>query len=277
MSKVGDQLARWRKDFDDAFDEVEAQADAERKRRRIDWGVIGVIVLASVCLSVQEYYGGSTNYTWLEGPLGWFYENPKKVLRSMFRSGERARLHRLYYWVLATTACYMILPVLYTKLALRERLRDYGFSLKGTLKHSWIYVGMYLLVLPALFVVGSTEGFQRTYPFYKGASKSLMDFVLWEAAYALQFVSLEFFFRGFLIHGLKRRFGVYCVLISVIPYCMIHFGKPLPETLGAIVAGIALGLLSLFTRSIWLGAAIHVSVAVSMDVIAMWYSGKLVF
>ncbi len=277
MSKFRELLEGWRGDFAAAFDEVESQADTERKRRRIDWGVLGVIVLACVSLSIQEYYGGSTDYKWLESVFGWFSDEPKKLIKSWFRSGERARLHRLYYWVGATTLCYLIIPALYTKLAMRERLRDYGFSLKGTLKHSWIYVGMYLLVLPALFVVGSTEGFQRTYPFYKGASKSVADFVMWELAYALQFISLEFFFRGFLIHGLKRRFGVYCIFVSVMPYCMIHFGKPLPETLGAVAAGIALGLLSLFTRSIWLGAAIHVSVAVSMDVIAMWFSGKLPF
>ena len=88
-------------------------------------------------------------------------------------------------------------------------------------------------------------------------------------------MSLEFFFRGFLVHGLKRRFGFYCIVIAVMPYCMIHFGKPMPETLGAIFAGLALGTLSLFTRSIWLGVAIHVSVAVSMDLIALWYRGAL--
>jgi hypothetical protein len=49
----------------------------------------------------------------------------------------------------------------------------------------------------------------------------------------------------------------------------------MPETLGAIFAGIALGTLSLFTRSIWLGVAIHVSVAVSMDLISLWLAGKL--
>lgn len=65
------------------------------------------------------------------------------------------------------------------------------------------------------------------------------------------------------------------VLLAVMPYCMIHFGKPMPETLGAIFAGIALGTLSLFTRSIWLGVAIHVSVAVSMDLISLWLAGRL--
>ncbi len=91
----------------------------------------------------------------------------------------------------------------------------------------------------------------------------------------MQFFSLEFFFRGFLIHGTRARYGYYAILLSVVPYCMIHFGKPLPETLGAIVAGLALGTISLFTRSIWLGVLIHVSVAVSMDLLSLAIQGKL--
>ena len=55
----------------------------------------------------------------------------------------------------------------------------------------------------------------------------------------------------------------------VIPYCMIHFHKPLPEVFGAIVAGIVLGWLALETRSLWGGVLLHVAVALSMDVAAL--------
>jgi membrane protease YdiL (CAAX protease family) len=91
------------------------------------------------------------------------------------------------------------------------------------------------------------------------------DLLRWEVVYAVQFVALEFFFRGFLVHGLKHRFGVYSVLVMTVPYCMIHFGKPMPEATASIIAGVALGLVSLATRSIWLGAALHISVAWGMD------------
>jgi len=51
---------------------------------------------------------------------------------------------------------------------------------------------------------------------------------------------------------------------------MIHFGKPLPETIGAIFAGIVLGSMSLKSNSIWLGVLLHFSVAISMDFFAVW-------
>ncbi len=272
------RLKRWKEDFLGAVEQVERASLLSRGEgdlRRLDLQVFGVIILASLVLSFQEYYGSSNGYKIFETPLSWFVDDAPGMLRSYFARGERAKLHRLFYWAGATARCYFVLPALWIKLVMRQRLRDFGFSLQGTARHAWIYITMYLLVLPALFVVGDTKSFQRQYPFYQQAHKSAYDFLAWEFAYAMQFLSLEFFFRGFLIHGLKHRFGYYCILISVIPYCMIHFGKPLPETIGAIFAGLALGTLSLFTRSIWLGVAIHVSVAVSMDIISLWYQGKI--
>ncbi len=51
---------------------------------------------------------------------------------------------------------------------------------------------------------------------------------------------------------------------------MIHFyGKPFPETIGAIFAGIILGTLAMRTRSIWGGVLIHVGVAMTMDALAL--------
>lgn len=237
----------------------------------IDLQVFGVVIFASLMLSIQDYHGSSSHWDTLQPLASLFMDEPKKWLEGIFKKGEYARLWRLWYWSAVTSICYMVLPMLYIKVVMRQRIRDFGFSLKGILSHAWIYVGMFLIVLPALFVVGTTESFQRTYPFYKDAGRSPFDFFAWELAYIMQFLSLEFFFRGFLVHAFKRRFGYACVLLAVIPYCMIHFGKPMPETLGAIFAGIALATLSLFTRSIWLGVAIHVSVAISMDIISLWY------
>ena len=87
--------------------------------------------------------------------------------------------------------------------------------------------------------------------------------------YAAQFLALEVFFRGFLLAGLRRAMGANAVFVAMVPYVMLHFGKPLPETLGAVVTGIVLGTLALRTRSIWGGVVIHIAVAVTMDLLAL--------
>ena len=74
-----------------------------------------------------------------------------------------------------------------------------------------------------------------------------------------------------MVHSLKKQFGFYSVFIMMIPYCMIHFVKPFPETVGAIFAGIILGALSLKSNSIWLGVLLHFSVALSMDITSLMH------
>jgi pimeloyl-ACP methyl ester carboxylesterase len=150
-----------------------------------------------------------------------------------------------------------------------EKLRDYDFSLKGFTKHLWIYAVMFCLVLPAVLVASRTHSFRQTYPFYRIANRSHADLAMWEALYVVQFLALEFFFRGFILQGLRRALGANAIFVMLVPYCMIHYGKPLPETLGAIGAGLILGTLAMRTRSIWGGVLIHVGVAITMDVLAL--------
>ncbi len=64
---------------------------------------------------------------------------------------------------------------------------------------------------------------------------------VWWALYFLQFCALEFFFRGFLLHGIAPRLGWASIFAMALPYNMLHYGKPMPEALAAIVGGIALG------------------------------------
>ena len=59
----------------------------------------------------------------------------------------------------------------------------------------------------------------------------------------------------------------------MVPYCMLHFHKPLAEALVSIIGAVALGFMSLRTRSIFLGTAIHLTVAWSMDLASLWQQG----
>jgi uncharacterized protein len=51
---------------------------------------------------------------------------------------------------------------------------------------------------------------------------------------------------------------------------MIHFHKPFPEAIGSIIGGFVLCWLALKTRSIWGGVFLHVAVALTLDVLALW-------
>ncbi|MCB9621315.1 MAG: CPBP family intramembrane metalloprotease [Sandaracinus sp.] len=147
-----------------------------------------------------------------------------------------------------------------------ERLRDQYLSTRGFVRHLPIYLAAFLVVLVAVAVVSYDPRFQAYYPFYDLAHRSWADLLIWEGLYFLQFLGLELFFRGWWLKACKAQLGSNAIFAMVVPYVMIHYGKELPETLGAILAGVILGTLAMRTRSIWGGLLVHMLVAISMDV-----------
>jgi membrane protease YdiL (CAAX protease family) len=181
----------------------------------------------------------------------------------------------MYYWVLFRLVSYILIPALLISLIFRERIRDYGIRIETARKVVLLYVCMFLAVFPLVYLVSHSPAFLRKYPFFKLASDSLGGLLLWEFGYGLQFLALEFFFRGFLLFALARYFGAFAIFVMVVPYSMIHFTKPMAEAVGAIASGTALGTLALRTRSIFGGVLIHTTVAWSMDLLALYQKGEL--
>jgi membrane protease YdiL (CAAX protease family) len=243
-----------------------------------DGHTIAVLLTTAVTLTIQQYIFTSSKLPWFERWLtavGAFdaYARGLEAVGGM----PGGRLAGLLFWAGGSLVTYVVLPVFVIKLVMRRRVHDFGLSVRGILGGSWVYVAMFLLMVPILFHFSGTARFLQTYPFYKpGPDEPLWPaLVTWQLFYWVQFVALEFFFRGFLVHGVRHRFGIYSIFVMMVPYCMVHFGKPMPETFAAIVAGIVLGFMSLKTRSIWLGAALHIAVAATMDGLALWRLGHL--
>ncbi len=248
---------------------------------RLDLQVAVVFVTAAVSLTLLEYLvkgaaeGGHVRLARYLAAVG--LDGLAARLRSAMADSPAQRFNDLAYFSLGCTTLYFVLPALVIKLAFRQRLADYGLKVRGAFKDAWMYGLMLAAVVPAVFAVSFTGPFQRKYPFYDlEPGESLWPYFLaWELMYAVQFVALEFFFRGFLVHGTRRQLGYYSIFAMTVPYCMIHFGKPILETFAAIIAGIVLGIMSLRTRSIWMGAALHITVAWLMDALALWHKGLL--
>lgn len=224
------------------------------KDQPFDWRPLIVFVTVCVSLTLQEYYGD-------RGVFAQYFPE-----RYASKYGE---LQSFAWWSGWRVFGYIVLPIMAIWMMPGERVRDYFISFKGLIGHLWIYVALFALVLPAVVVAAQSDSFLRTYPFYKLANRSAFDFWAWEALYVVQFLSLEFFFRGFMLKATAPRLGSAAVFVMLIPYCMIHFGKPMSETFGAIIAGTVLGTLALRTRSIWGGVLIHVGVALTMDLLAL--------
>lgn len=137
-----------------------------------------------------------------------------------------------------------------------------------------IYVGLFAAVLPFVLHAAAAPAFLERYPLARDILRPdgtvlAWQFGLYQIAYIGVFVAGESFWRGLLTFGVARDVGVYGIALMLVPYVTAHYGKPLPETLGALAAGSVLGWLALHHRSVWLGVGLHYAVALTMDVAAL--------
>ena len=179
------------------------------------------------------------------------------------------------WWGVIHLIGYVLIPVLVIKLALKQKVMDNGLRLENTLEYRFWYVALAMPIVFFAYFASFSQDFLNTYPFYRLAFRSGIDLIAWEVIYLSQFVFLEFFFRGFLLHACRPAFGANALFVMCVPYLMIHFAKPWPEATGAILFGLFLGILALRSRSIWGGAAVHMTVALSMDLLALMQRGRL--
>lgn len=265
--------------------DVQARTNAESRAwlattppARHDRDAIVVLVTVAVTLLLLRFYGSTARVdNWVDLLTAVGLEDQGVALRTWLRSGAEARFHQRVFWAAARVVAYFVIPIAVVKLVLRGSLRDHGMRLRGILPQAGVYAAIATIVLPLVVVASFGEGFQRKYPYYavRPDEPLFPFFYAWELLYALQFVGLEFFYRGFLVHGLRRRAGYVSVFVMMVPYVMIHFGKPFPEAFGAILAGFGLGTLSLKSGSVWWGAALHIVVAWTMDTLSLWHRGLL--
>jgi membrane protease YdiL (CAAX protease family) len=261
--------------FTDTFQQAEATV-IEKRSASFDKKTPIVLIVAAFSLLLVEYFGRSPGHLLMIDIFQAFKLNGcADTLRNFMENSGNIQIHQLFYWVCTIGLFYVLFPLIIIKTLLREEINDFGLKRGLVLKHYKIYILMLIFMLPLVFFFSDTKSFQDRYPFYRlSIGESLYPFFwLWQILYFIQFICVEFFFRGFLLHGLKHKFGYYSVFITTIPYCMVHFGKPMPETISAIFAGIILGTLSLKSNSIWLGVFIHYSVAITMDLAALWRMG----
>lgn len=186
-----------------------------------------------------------------------------------------SRLASMSWWASTQIVFYAIVPMVVVLVSGR-RPADIGWRLRGTAGDWKKYATLFAIALPFVVIASTTAEFQNRYPLYEiweGQSGVWGDLAVWWPFYVAQFAAVETFFRGYLVIGLAPTLGRMSILVATIPYLMIHFSKPPVEALASIVGGIVMGTLAYRTRSVWWGIALHVAVAMTMDVLSLGHKG----
>jgi hypothetical protein len=236
--------------------------------RGFDVRVTTIMIVAAIALVVFKKYGNSG-----------FYEST--LVPDALRGHARQTVMGDFYWFLSCFVMLGVVPVLAvlrfaTPSELGMGIGDARFGLK------WVAI-LYAVMFPVIAIASRSESFANYYPLndqigahavdYFSGRNVRDDFLVWflayEALYVIYFIGWELFFRGFMTFGLFDRLGFNGVLAANIPFVLLHAGKPLPEAIGSVIAGIALGLFALRARSFWYCWLLHALIAVSMDLLAI--------
>jgi hypothetical protein len=146
----------------------------------------------------------------------------------------------------------------------------YGIRTRGM---NWKPYALMLLIMVPLVTAASTQAdFLAMYPKLKLLTEndiiahlSNWQKVLFELSYGTDFITIELFFRGFLVLAFIRWAGKDAILPMACFYCTIHFGKPLGECISSYFGGMLLGIVVYNTRSILGGLMVHLGIAWMME------------
>jgi len=176
-------------------------------------------------------------------------------------------LSNVIYYFFFSALFMMMIPVFLLKTVLKENLTKFGLR-AGNVKRGLKLVLLFLPVIVAFFIYPASkmDVFRQVYPLYSGAGSDVLIFSVYALLYAVYYFSYEFFYRGFLLFGLEKWMGVTgTILFQVFISTLMHAGKPYPEIVSCIPAGILFGILAYKTGSFLYVFFMHWFIGVMLD------------
>jgi len=224
-------------------------SDTDRKNNQLK--PIVIMLYAPIALTVFIYYGSAgfyaTNLTSGNGIWG------------------------QYYYFTSSFLLLGVIPSFIWLFGFKQSLADLGLGF-GDSKKSLMFTILGLIIMAILAYFSSRNpAFQIEYPLFRGLIDNQGNIIEYILMYGLYYAGWEIFFRGFMLFGLKEKFGeTYSILIQTIPSCLVHIGKPDAEIFSSIIAGIAFGWVAFRCRSIWPVLISHWALGVFLDLFIIY-------
>ncbi len=174
-----------------------------------------------------------------------------------FKDPERAEWWGWSYDFGSSFLLFACLPIL-IRARNASRIPAIGLGI-GDYRFGLIASGIAALLLPfPAWIASKDPAHLALYPLSDMATASASAFLLWNLLHLLHYIGWETFYRGFIGMGMRPLLGAFGALsLQVLLTTLMHIHKPNGETIGAIVAGVYLGLLTYRTGSIWYAVFFH--------------------
>lgn len=147
-------------------------------------------------------------------------------------------------------------PILVILIILRKNPLDFGLRL-GSPRIWGSYVLLICLTSAAILYASSFIPSLQSY--YRMDEFNLPIYILTSC---VSLSASEFIYRGFLLFGLKDKFKEGSILLQMIPFALLHLGKPELETMSTLFTGILFGYVAYRGKSYWPAFIIHLFINV---------------
>jgi membrane protease YdiL (CAAX protease family) len=166
------------------------------------------------------------------------------------------RYHPLQPEWLGTFIYCAVCPILVILIILRKNPLNFGLRL-GVPRIWGLHVGVICLVAAVILYASSFSSSLQSY--YQMEN---FDFSVYFLTSCVSLSASEFIYRGFLLFGLKEKFKEGSILLQMIPFALMHLGKPELETVSTIFTGILFGYVAYRGKSYWPAFIIHLFINV---------------
>jgi membrane protease YdiL (CAAX protease family) len=161
-----------------------------------------------------------------------------------------------------------ILPYFLITVVFKESAKEYGLT-TGDWGKGLKLIAIIFPIIAAFVLYPSIYNQEMVsfYPQSKEIATSSSLFLKFEAIRIFLFYTgWEFFFRGFMLFGLRKYVGdAMAICIQIIPSCLWHIGMPTGEIFASIFGGILFGMIALRTGSILYPYILHCLIGITLD------------
>ena len=158
-------------------------------------------------------------------------------------------------WV-STFLYYGVFPMLVILIILRKNPLKFGLG-SGNPRIWGFYTVVICLVAAVILYASSFSTALQSYYRHTG-----FNYFTYFLTSCLSLGASEFLYRGYLLFGLKEKFQEGSVLLQMIPFALMHLGKPQLETISTIITGILFGYIAYRGKSYWPAFFIHLFINV---------------
>ena len=199
--------------------------------------------------------------------LFWFISKSEKLKARFYKTNEydlacikHITFNRIIGFiamgVLPTVICFVFIPA--------YSFSDYGLAInpKTTLYSIGWTLALSILAIPITYNSARKPKSLVNYPQIRAKSWTLNTLMINAATWVIYLTGYEFMFRGILLFPLAQTMGTWpAIAINVAMYSATHIPKGLEETIGAILLGLVLCILTLVSGTIWIALIVHIIIA----------------